>query len=435
MTLLERAARPGGRVTSQREDGFALEPMPVPLTRGDRHLSAWIEEAGLHDELLPLRPLTRAVAHAGGVRAAEVYGLFDVHRVPGVRLLHALRLVRLPRLMARYAGALDFETPERAAPLDDRSLADFCRLYFGSSVLERWMAPRVTAGCLGDPDAISRAQFLRDYAAHGLARPGLLRGSLVELVERAAAAAELRLGCRAESLERTADARLRVFTDGGESLVADAAILATPAAEAARLAAPLLSPSEREALESVRYTPAICVVAALCRPLSAHPRQIFVPRPERSPLETVLLEPGAPGGRAPQGRGLVSLRARGAFGAARFDASDAALQRELLDAFEALYPGALRAVEFSRCFRVQRAAPEFRVGRYRAIARFERALARGRRAGRRLYFAGDYLVHPSPEGAVVSAHRAAAAVTRDLARAAPHRPAPRPGATSSTAGS
>jgi protoporphyrinogen oxidase len=435
VTLLERTERPGGRVAAQREDGFALEPTPALLTRGDRHLLAWIEEVGLRDELLPLRPLTSAVAHAGGARAVEVRRLLDVRRAPGVRLLHALRLVRLPRLMARYGAALEFEAPERAAPLDDRSLADFCRLYFGSSVLDQWMGPRAAAGCLGDPDAMSRAQFLRDYAAHGLARPGLLRGSLVELVERAAAALELRLGCPAEAIERTSDARLRVLTESGESLAADAVILATPAAEALRLAGPLLSAAERDVLENVRYTPAISVIAALRRPLSAHPRQILVPRSARSPLEVALLEPGVPGGRVPQGRGLASLRARGAFGAARFDAPVAALEKELLDAFDALWPGALRAVEFSHCFRVQRAAPRFDVGRYRDLARFRRALAQGRRAGRRLYFAGDYLIHPSPEGAVVSAQRAAAAVTRDLAPPAPHDPARQRGATSSTAGS
>jgi protoporphyrinogen oxidase len=262
---------------------------------------------------------------------------------------------------------------------------------------------------------MSRAQFLRHYAAHAFARPGLLRSGLVELVERAAAALDVRLGCRAVALERASGGRLRVFTEDGEALVFAAAILATPAAEAARLAGTLLSSSECADLESVRYTPAISVVAALCRPLTAHPRHILVPRSVRSPLETVLLEPGVPGGRAPRDRGLVSLRARGAFAAARFDAPAPVLERELLDAFGALCPGALRAVEFSRCFRVQRAAPRFDVGRYRAIARFQRVQTQCRRAGRPLYFAGDYLVHPSQEGAVVSAQRAAAAVTRDLA--------------------
>jgi oxygen-dependent protoporphyrinogen oxidase len=435
VTLLERTERPGGRALAQREDGFALEPVPALLTRDDRHLLAWIEEVGLRDELLPLRPLTTAVAHAGGPQATEVRRLFDVRRVPGVRLLHALRLVRLPRLMARYEAALAFEAPERSAPLDDRSLADFCGLYFGSSVLEQWMGPRVTAGCLGDLDRMSRAQFLREYAAHGLVRPGLLRGSLVELAERAAAALSVRTGCRAESLERNSDGRLRVITDAGEALAADAVVLATPAAEAARVAGPLLSPSERSDLESVRYAPAIAVVAALRRPLSSHPQQILVPRSERSPLEMALLEPGAPGGRAPQGCGLVSLLARGSFASARLEAPVAELERDLLDAFGALLPGALRAVEFSRCFRVRRAAPRSDVGRYRDIARFQRAQAESRRRGRRLYFAGDYLIHPSPEGAVTSAHRAAAAAQRDLAQPAPQGRARQSGATSSTAGS
>ena len=217
--------------------------------------------------------------------------------------------------------------------------------------------------------------------------------------------------------------------------MADAVVLATPAAEAAHVAGPLLSPSERSDLESVRYAPALSVVAALRRPLSSHPQQVLVPRSERSPLETALLEPGASGGRAPEGCGLASLLARGDFASAHCDAPVAALEKQLLGAFAALYPGALRAVEFSRCFRVRRAVPRFDVGRYRAIARFQRTQVERRRGGRRLYFAGDYLIHPSPEGAVTSARRAAAAALRDLAQPAPRGRAPQTGATSSTAGS
>lgn len=421
VTLLERAERPGGRAAAQRENGFALESAPVVLTRCDRHLLAWIEELGLRDELLPLRPLTGAVAYLGGVRPVEVRSPFDVRRVPGVRLLQALRMVRLPRLMARYGAALDFERPERAAALDDRSLADFCRLYFGGSVLDRWMGPRATACGPGDPAAMSRVQFLQDYAIHAHARPGLLRGGLDELVDRAAAALGARLASRAVALEQTSDGRLRVFAESGEALVADAAVLATHAAEAARLAGPLLSPSERGFLESVQYTPAVSVAVALRRPLAAHPQQILVPRSEQSPLDRVLLEPGVRGGRAPHGRGLALLRARDAFGSAHCESPDAVLEKALLEAFDALCPGALRAVEFSRSFRVPHATPRFDVGRYRGLAGFQRTQSEQRRAGRRLYFAADYLIHPSPEGAVVSASRAAAAVAQDLAPPAPQR--------------
>ena len=60
------------------------------------------------------------------------------------------------------------------------------------------------------------------------------------------------------------------------------------------------------------------------------------------------------------------------------------------------------------------AAPRFDVGRYREIARFMRVQSDLRARARRLYFCGDYLVHPSFEGAVVSAERAAQAVCEDL---------------------
>ena len=64
--------------------------------------------------------------------------------------------------------------------------------------------------------------------------------------------------------------------------------------------------------------------------------------------------------------------------------------------------------------RLPQAAPRFDVGRYRQIARFERTQRDLRARGRRLYFAGDYLVNPSFEGAVVSGERAADAVYDDL---------------------
>lgn len=418
VTLLERADRPGGRAAVHRERGFAFDPTPALLTRGDRRLLEWIGEIGLRDELLPLRPLETAVAHRGEVRVAEVRHLLDVRRIPGVSQVQALRLLRLPRLLARYAEALDLEAPERAAALDDRSLADFCDLYFGRSVLEGWMGPRATAESLGDVEQMSRVQFLHHFRAHELARRGLPRAGLGELVDAAAAALPLRLGRVVRAIEPHCDGRLRVVGDADEC-VAAAVIVATPAPEALRIAEPLLTSAERDDLAAVRYAPGVSVAAALRRSLTPHPRQILVPRTEHSAIESVLLEPGVPGGSVPGGRGLATLRARSAFAARRFDAPTDALVKELLDAFAALCPGALGAIEFTHTFREERAAPRFDVGRYRAIARCQRVMADRRRAGRRVYLAGDYLVHPSPEGAIVAALRAAAAAAHDLAASAP----------------
>jgi protoporphyrinogen oxidase len=120
------------------------------------------------------------------------------------------------------------------------------------------------------------------------------------------------------------------------------------------------------------------------------------------------------GGRAPAGRGLAIVRSRGAFAEGGLATPPEALQKELLDAFGKICRGAQRAVGFAQLFRHDHATPRFDVGRYRDIARFERVQTDRRGTGRRLYFAGDYLVDPSWEGAIISAERAAAAVEADL---------------------
>jgi predicted NAD/FAD-dependent oxidoreductase len=60
------------------------------------------------------------------------------------------------------------------------------------------------------------------------------------------------------------------------------------------------------------------------------------------------------------------------------------------------------------------AFPRFDVGDYRALARLRRVEADARARGRRLYLAGDHLIGPTLEAAVVSGERAAAALAEDL---------------------
>ena len=79
-----------------------------------------------------------------------------------------------------------------------------------------------------------------------------------------------------------------------------------------------------------------------------------------------------------------------------------------------VFAGARGVSEWSRLYRLPRATPRFDVGRYREIARFESVQLDQRRSGRRLYFAGDYLMDPSWNGALLSGQRAARAVHADL---------------------
>lgn len=414
VALIDRARRAGGRAAAARVEGFVVEAVSPMLSAGDRRTLAWLSDVGLRDELLPLRPLLSGVARFGKVRRSDVRRLRDVRRVPGVGLREALRLVRLPRLLARYGERIDPQRPELAAELDDRSVADFVRLYFGSGVLDAWIAPELASLAGGDPQEMSRVQFLHHARRHGGERFGLPRGSVSDAADRVAADLKAQLGIEVSSVQQSSRSP-RVALLGSGSVVADAVVVATPARVVRRIAEPVLSTAEKNFFDGVRMDPGITVVAALCRAPGPRPERVLVPRSEGSPLECAVLEPGSGANRAPEGCGLGTLRAVPEFAASHMDASDEVIEKALVGALDSLLPGIARAIEFVRVARMPEAAPRFDVGSFRQIDRFERVQRDLRASGRRVYFAGDYLVHPTFEGAVVSGERAAAAVLEDLA--------------------
>jgi protoporphyrinogen oxidase len=410
VTVLEREPQPGGRARSERVEGFTLEPLSPVLSTADRELLTWIAEVGAGDELLPLRPLVTAQVHRDRVSDLDARGLIDFTRIPGVKRRHGLCLVRLPRLMRRYAVHVDPDAPEKAADLDDRSLADFGRLYFGGSVLDYWMAPFVTSASLGDEHQTSRVHFLQRHRRLFSALAGLPRAPLRTLLDAASEKLPTLFGAEVLRIEpgRQAGFDIACSREAGEQVLeADTVVLATSAPDAARLGRGVLATGEREILERMRYTPSVSLAVATCRPLSWHPREIRVPHAERSPLETALVEPGMSGGRIPEGYGCVTLRATGTWSEQGLELSDETLERELLDALERFQPGVRTVLDFTRVFRVDRALPRFDVGHYRALDQLSRVGRDRCREGRRLFLAGDYRMDPSWSGALASGRRAA----------------------------
>jgi hypothetical protein len=188
-------------------------------------------------------------------------------------------------------------------------------------------------------------------------------------------------------------------------------VLATPPAEAVRIAGAMLTTAEREALLGIRHHAALALAVALRRPLGPHAELVRVPAAERSPLATALLEPGAGGGRAPDGRGLAVLRATGAWSAAAAGLPTRPSRRSCSTL--GADPARLRSAALLPRAEAAACAPRFDVGHYRTIARLERSgLAPPRGAARHL--AGDYLVD-RPAGAVALGPARSKAVTADLA--------------------
>ena len=411
--LVERESRPGGRAAAREREGFRLDAAPHLVCARERRLAALITAAGLEARLLPLRPVALVQARAGRLEPAPPAGrALEVARIGGVRLREALRLVRLGRLERRFADLLDPEAPERAVRLDDRSLADFVRLYFGPTVLERWAEPISVSDRLADASETSRVALLLASRARGAAPLGTLRGSAGEIAEALLRPAEDALGVEARGLEHSGAAFALDTSAGTRS--AEAVVLALPARETLRVAERVLVPAEAEALAALRVAPAIVMHVALERAPLAKATRVRVPRAEALPLASVCVEPGGSGSPAPADGALVSLVAAPAWSRAQLEADDGVIEKDLLGALERILPRASQAPRFCEIRRYASAVPRFDVGAYRRLARL-RALATEERArGRRLYFAGDQWLAPTLEGAIASGRRAAHELCADF---------------------
>lgn len=391
----------------------------------DRHSVGWISELGLADRILPLRPLQVAQVRRGRTAAIDPQRLLGVAAIPGVRRRHALRLLRWSRLMSRYLPLLDPTAPERAADLDYRSVSDFAGLYFGDSVLKHWVAPEVEDFFSGEAGELSRVTALllwRARMAGSSGYPGLARAGLQPIFGAASQALATRhhgaaLGIEAEGPKGYAVAFAGAGADGAP-LRADAVVVATSARDAGQLAATQLEPAERDFFAGVHYRPTLTLTADLERAPSGMPERVRVPHGEGFSAESVVFEPGLAGSRIASGAGMAMVRAREAFARTASQVPDDGVAKSLLADLENLYPALVGSVAASRLHRSDEGMPAFDVGAYRALRRFRRVQEDRRSRGRRLYFAGDYLIAPGVEGQVVAGFRAAAdliADTRDAA--------------------
>lgn len=413
VTIYEAGSAVGGRARGRHRDGFAIDPEIPLVSTSHRHLLGWIQERGLAESLLPLRPVQLAQMWRGNVASLDSRTLAGLARLGGVRFSDAWRLLRLPRLMGRYEPLLRFSQPELAADLDFRSAADFGRLYFGRSLYERWVAPTAAALFLDDPRALSRVAFLLAWMTEQSGDFGLPQRALHVLAEGAAAGLDVRLGTPVERVEEARGAGFRIVAGEGEQSY-DAVVFATRAGTALEIGRALLVPAERDYLSSVVYGPSLHVSAALERPLTGIPVFVRVPPDEGSSFVAHLVEPGSAGGRAPTGCGLVTAAASREFCLESARSDDAVVEKTLRAELERAYPRATGNIRFTELTRVEEAIPSFRVGAYRALARFVRVQSDRRAHGRRVYFAGDYLVGPGAAARVASGKRAARELCDDL---------------------
>ncbi|HEY8477759.1 MAG TPA: FAD-dependent oxidoreductase [Chloroflexota bacterium] len=403
--VIEASETPGGRLRTEEVEGCLVEVGAQFIPHFAQHTLRLVRQLGLGDDLVAVPP------RGGVVRGGRLYDTSSPTALITGGLLSFGSRLRTGKLLAAAlaeASRLDPTAPERAAPLDDESVASYVRRELNDEILEHLIQPSLGSLFFWEPERTSRGYFLVGLS-QGLA-VGLyaLRGGFRSLVDALASRVSMRLATTVHSLVRRGDGvMLRVEREGRTAeLTYEGAVCALPAPLVPTLVSDLEA-EERDLFDACSYTAVGVVALVLDGTLAGVPYGYHLSRREFSTLWAVVCASRRPGHVPPGREVLIALvRERDADGAPLSDGQ--LLERTIAEV--ARLPGMpadlYNRLRGTRVWRWPLATPEFPVGHLQRLARFRR---RSERASR-VTFAGDYLVGPFLEGAVVAGRRAAQAL-------------------------
>lgn len=404
VAVLEAAPRPGGKLRTERRDGFLLEAGPDSFLTGKPGAVELCRELGLAHALIP----------QSQPRGAYVLRRGRLVPIPaGMRLVHPTRpwaLLRSPLLSPGgriRALAHPLVPPRRGAgEEEDESVGAFVQRRYGAELLRVLGEPLLAGIHLADPWRLSLAATfpaLRSAGRRPAASPpnppdpppelshlrgspfASLSGGMEQLAGALAArlGRSLRTGAAAAAIDRaTGGYRVRLQAHAGraagEELTAAAVVVTTPAAAAAPLVS-RLNPALAQLLGAAEAASSAIVTLGYPRVALPRPGSGFVvPRGEGSRLLACTWSSGKWAGRAPAGGTLV----RGFVGGWRqpelLAQTDAELIALVADELAAILGGGFAQARRPAISRVQRwpgGTPLYRVGHHRWLAQAQAAAA------------------------------------------------------------
>lgn len=395
-TLVESAPRLGGKIATERWNGFVIDGGPDSFINQKPQGLQLCRDLGLEPELLPSNDETyrtrlvrngRLIPFPDGFRLAVPTRLLPFLKSPLLSPLGKLRM------------GLDLVLPARRDPSDE-SLAQFITRRLGREALENIAGPIMSGIYVSDPERMSVistfpmfVELERKYrsltlgilkARRARRTPAVsiftsLRGGMGALVDRIAERLEGRVltGTEVRSVSRSGS-EYRCALSSGEVVASDELIVATPAFAAADLLEPLHT-GLAQRLRGIRYVSS--AVINLVYPDSILKSCIdgggfgfVVPRRESCRLLAFTWTSRKFDGRAAAGYQLVRVFV----GGSRHEELVSLADDALLDLIRAELAATLKieqAPERSWIFRWPRANAQFDVGHQDRVGEMERLAA------------------------------------------------------------
>jgi oxygen-dependent protoporphyrinogen oxidase len=412
--VLEACRRVGGRMTTDRVGGYAIDTGVTLLGNRFAGMRALARRFGL----APARvPFSLAVREAGDVRRYRARRFFDL--VLDARLSPAARRAAL-RLLAdivRAPGMRHGASPA-ALRLGEETVGDaFARLGTGGEeLLARVLAPGLRAALGGDPRAAAR--FVLMQVVWNTLGAGFwnLDGGVDRLPDAIAREVPVRLGSAVERVQPDGAGVAVHATIAGApcTLHARAAILAVPGH-----LVPSLYPDGpawlREPAARAAFSRVASVHLGLARPPDARDAGCAFTDPVADTGEegvgVLELEHLRAPGRCPAGRGMVSVYFTDSARFRCLEPDDAALTAKARRVLARVHPESTGAIELAHVIRWPAGIAQFGRGRLAELTALRERLAA---SATNVDLAGDCLDGVASESALRTGEQAASRVARRL---------------------
>jgi protoporphyrinogen/coproporphyrinogen III oxidase len=406
----------GGRMSCLRHDGYTVDEGAEQIP-GQGYRATWelLGRLGVGAEEVPRIGKALAVWRDGRAHPGVADGSAPFTG-PGLSPRGTLSLARLTAWTAWHRRSFDGDRPEHTAA-GTATVRDFARRYHPD--LHDYLLQPVTGAFFGWNTAGSAvAPLLSLLLSVGPASGWRTYHDGMDLLARRLAAG-LDVVTRSAVREVVTEAggvRVRL---ADREVTARSAVLCVPAPVAARLH-PGAPADELPFLSACSFTPVLKVSCLLDRPLAPPAKRplyvLLTPRAEDDTLAAVIVDHAKHPGRAPAGRGLLSLVASPGRIPELLRAPDREVCDRLVAAAARYVPGLAQACRATFVHSFAHGLPEATPQALRHRRRFtERPL-------RPVEYAGDWLsLRPASEGAV---RAGALAASRVLARLR-SRPVPR----------
>ncbi|MGQ0604082.1 MAG: protoporphyrinogen oxidase [Anaerolineales bacterium] len=398
VTLIESDSRLGGKIFTERVDGFVIEGGPDTFLSYKPRGLGLCRELGLEDRL---HGTNEKIRRTYVMRGGQLYelpegltGLIPSRFGPMVK-------TALISPFGKLRMGFDYVIPPRSAD-GDESIAAFVERRLGREVYDHLIEPLLSGIYAGDGQQLSLAATFPQLRQTELANGSLIKGMLaakrnvskpngkswaafltpttglaeiVEALGERLGGMDVRLGSRATRVE-TASSGYTIVLESGAALVADAVIFATPAFITADLVSNL-DPQISSVLRAIPYVSTATVSVAY--PLSAIPRPLdgygyIIPRAEYRPVLACTWTSTKFPHRALEGFGLIRAFIGRAGQQEVLERDDDELLQLVRDELRRTL-GITAPPHLHRIFRWPKAMPQYTLGHLDRLAAIEQRLA------------------------------------------------------------